>query len=123
MTDTVRVRFLRNDEDDRSSLTFCEPTLFAATGGLEGLGGPENACAAAATRPGFNACAWPLLPAAVVEFPDAPGPLAPAWFIPAASKREAAAGFFVIARWAAFNACAWPLLPAAVEPLVPPGLL
>lgn len=43
-----------------AELTFCEAGLFAsgpfcATGGLEGfVGGPENACAAAATRPGFN---------------------------------------------------------------------
>jgi hypothetical protein len=42
-------------------LTFCEASLFAsgpfcATGGLEDLvGGPENACAAAATRPASNA--------------------------------------------------------------------
>jgi hypothetical protein len=111
-------------------LTFCEVNLFAfgpppfcATGGLvEGLGGPENACAAAATRPGFNACAWSLLPAAVVvEFPVPPG-LALAWFIPAVSKREAAAGFFAIARWAAEATAApdaLPLLPAAAPAAAP----
>jgi hypothetical protein len=35
-----------------------------------------------------------------VAFPDPPG-LPLAWFIPAASKRDVATGFFVIARWAA----------------------
>jgi hypothetical protein len=96
-----------------TELTFCGTSLFAsgpfcATGGLEeDLGGGENACAAAAIRPTFNACAWPLLPAAVVEFPDPPG-LPLAWFIPAVSKRDAAAGFFVIARWAAVVMAAAP---------------
>ena len=58
------------------TLTFCELNLFASGPPfcatlVEGLGGPENACAAAATRPGFNACAWSLLPApaAVLAFP------------------------------------------------------
>jgi hypothetical protein len=100
-----------------TELTFCELNLFAsgpplcATGGLEGLGGPENACAAAATRPTSNACAWSLLPfpaaVAVVDFPDAPG-LELAWPIPAARRRDAAAGFFVIARCAAVAAAEFP---------------
>jgi hypothetical protein len=109
-----------------TELTFCEPSLFAsgplcATGGLEDLGGPENACAAAATRPAFNPCAWSLLLAAAASFPDALGLLL-AWLIPATSKRDVAAGFFVIARWAAV---AMSLLPAAavVEFPGPPGLL
>ena len=91
-------------------LTLCALSLFAsgplcARGGLEGFGGPENACAAAATRP---TSAWSLFPAAVVDFPDTPG-LEPAWLIPAASKREAAAGFFVIARCAAVAAAEFPV--------------
>jgi len=95
-------------------LTFCATTLFAsgpfcATGGLEDLGGPENACAAAATRPTFNAGAWLLVLAAVVELPNPLGlPVLLAWFIPAASRRDAAAGFFVIARWAALVMAAAP---------------
>lgn len=90
-------------ETKKAELTFCGASLFAsgafcaATGGLEDLGGGENACAAAATRPTFNAGAWL---AAVVEFPDPLGLLV-AWFIPAASRRDAATGFLIIARWAA----------------------
>jgi hypothetical protein len=91
-----------------TELTFCGVSLFAfcAAGGLEDLGGPENACAAAATRPGLNAGAWSLLPAAVAESPGIG--LLLAWFIPATSRRDVAAGFFVIARWAA--AAMWPFL-------------
>lgn len=74
------------------------------------LGGPENACAAAATRPGLNAAAWSLLPAAVLAL----GLLLLAWLIPAISRRDVAAGFFVIARWAA--AATWPLLFADPAP-------
>jgi hypothetical protein len=110
-------------------LTFCGASLFAsgpfcATGGLEDDlgGGGENACAAAATRPTFNVCAWSLLPAAVVEFPDPLGLLL-AWFIPAPSRRDAAAGFFVIARWAAVATAAPELPAAAVEFPDPLGLL
>jgi len=95
-----------NSGDEKTELTFCGASLFAsgafcaATGGLEGLDGGENACAAAATRPTFNAGAWPILLAAVVELPCPLG-LLEAWFIPAASRRDAATGFLIIARWAA----------------------
>jgi len=104
------------DENEERRLTFCwtglpEP---GATGGLVDLGGDgadENACAAAATRPTFTAGAWLLLPA--VWFPLALL-LLPAWLIPAASMRDAAAGFAITARCAApLIAVAWPLLPAA----------
>jgi hypothetical protein len=86
-----------------TELTFCAASLFAsgpfcATGGLEDLrGGAENACVAAATRPTLYPGAWSLLPAALEELPG----LLLAWFIPASNRRDAAAGFFAIARWAA----------------------
>lgn len=87
-------------------------SALGATGGLAALGGGdaelvENTWAAAATRPTFAADA-----SLAAEFPDLLGPPL-AWLIPAAIRRDVAAGFFVIARCAADAIAAVPAVLVA----------
>jgi hypothetical protein len=98
-------------------------------GGLAALGGPENACAAAATRPKFIAGAAAVSPSTAVDEDDLDGGTGggdvvdelttalPARWKPAARAREVAgfararwaaccAAGFAMARWAAVKAAA-----------------